>query len=468
MLNNKRQYIYSYDYKNRLVTIEKNIYKKVNNSETDEVELKEKIVQIKYDVLWRRIQKLFNNGGYRNYIYSNQHVILEENYSKKDKLKNSKEFIYSNSLDEILSMKLIENKTRKIEEEFVNKKWVTKTRKIKESYVETNTYFYQKDHLGSIIAITDETGTIVEEYVYDIFGKPYSKQIDWKITKLKKSPVGNTRMYTGREYDRGLKLYYNRARYYDPKLARFISRDPIDIADDVNLYAYVGNNSIMYTDPSWNVKNMIANWYDTFTEFTGLKSLGIGLGSSAAYWVGYATWNKNLENEGRMWVMAVKNDIYIEAAWYATLKVWSAYLKYRKAQKLIEATWKVWKETTEVVIQNQLRSYPMGMPKSQGFNIEIIKNGSKISAEGQTDILLDFVIQGNKLKTWIGHSFIAWWKNVNYAWTIKIWKNWKVSWWWNHSGHYTPKLNDTVWLELTEKLFKEKWIKLVNFKWVDF
>jgi hypothetical protein len=43
-------------------------------------------------------------------------------------------------------------------------------------------------------------------------------------------------MYTGREYDRGLKLYYNRARYYDPKLARFISRDPIDIADDVNLY----------------------------------------------------------------------------------------------------------------------------------------------------------------------------------------------------------------------------------------
>jgi hypothetical protein len=70
-------------------------------------------------------------------------------------------------------MKLVENKTTrwiaeqerapwggKIEEEYVNKKWVTKTRKIKEHYVETNTYFYQKDHLGSIIAITDETGTI--------------------------------------------------------------------------------------------------------------------------------------------------------------------------------------------------------------------------------------------------------------------------------------------------------------------
>ena len=116
-------------------------------------------------------------------------------------------------------MKLIENKTTrwiakqerapwggKIEEEYVNKKGKIKTRKIKENYLETNIYFYQKDHLGSIIAITDETGTIVEEYAvnevrkypwgvtYDIFGKPYSKDTDWKITRLKKSPVGNKNM----------------------------------------------------------------------------------------------------------------------------------------------------------------------------------------------------------------------------------------------------------------------------------
>jgi RHS repeat-associated protein len=98
---------------------------------------------------------------------------------------------------------------------------------------------------------------MVEEYAYDIFGKPYSINEEGKITKLKKSPVGNTRMYTGREYDRGLKLYYNRARYYDPKLARFISRDPIDIADDVNLYAYVGNNSVMFVDLSGKSKEFM-------------------------------------------------------------------------------------------------------------------------------------------------------------------------------------------------------------------
>jgi uncharacterized protein RhaS with RHS repeats len=47
-----------------------------------------------------------------------------------------------------------------------------------------------------------------------------------------------------------LKLYYNKARYYSPDLGRFISRDPIDISDDVNLYAYVGNNGVMFVDRS--------------------------------------------------------------------------------------------------------------------------------------------------------------------------------------------------------------------------
>jgi RHS repeat-associated protein len=73
-------------------------------------------------------------------------------------------------------------------------------------------------------------------------------------------------LYTGREYDAELKLYYNRARYYSPDLGRFISRDPIDITDDVNLYGYVGNNGVNYTDPSgmakkWLKENEGNAWY---------------------------------------------------------------------------------------------------------------------------------------------------------------------------------------------------------------
>ncbi len=77
-----------------------------------------------------------------------------------------------------------------------------------------------------------------------------------------KGKIGNTRLYTGREYDAEIQLYYNRARYYSPDLGRFINRDPIDVADDVNLYAYVGNNGVMFVDRMGLEKVLIILWID--------------------------------------------------------------------------------------------------------------------------------------------------------------------------------------------------------------
>ena len=46
-------------------------------------------------------------------------------------------------------------------------------------------------------------------------------------------------------------LYDYRARWYDPATGRFASEDPAGFdADDMNLYRYVGNNPMIYTDPS--------------------------------------------------------------------------------------------------------------------------------------------------------------------------------------------------------------------------
>jgi RHS repeat-associated protein len=44
-------------------------------------------------------------------------------------------------------------------------------------------------------------------------------------------------------------MYYYRGRHYDPRIGRFIQRDPIGMSDDVNLYRYVGNNPMNYNDP---------------------------------------------------------------------------------------------------------------------------------------------------------------------------------------------------------------------------
>ncbi len=89
------------------------------------------------------------------------------------------------------------------------------------------------DNLGSTIALTDSTGAITSNYSYEPFGK----------TTAGGASSGNPYQFTGREND-GTGLYYYRARYYNPRLQRFISQDPLDFGGvDVNLYAYTYNRS---------------------------------------------------------------------------------------------------------------------------------------------------------------------------------------------------------------------------------
>ena len=53
-----------------------------------------------------------------------------------------------------------------------------------------------------------------------------------------------------REWEGETGLYDYRARYYGPEIGRFLSADPIGFASgDTNLYAYVGNSPISFTDP---------------------------------------------------------------------------------------------------------------------------------------------------------------------------------------------------------------------------
>src|SRR5437667_2122161 len=101
----------------------------------------------------------------------------------------------------------------------------------------STTYYFSQDHLGSPTALTGTTGKLVERITYDAYG----------------NSAGSTRTrygLTGRERDSLTGLLYYRARFYDPQLGRFISEDPIGLAGGINSFAYVGNNPVLYRDPS--------------------------------------------------------------------------------------------------------------------------------------------------------------------------------------------------------------------------
>jgi len=99
------------------------------------------------------------------------------------------------------------------------------------------------DGLGSTVALRGSAGSTQTDYSYEPFGN----------TGASGTPSSNTSQYTGREND-GTGLYYYRARYYSPKLQRFISEDPIGFAGgDANLYAYVSNSPCNLTDPTGKI-----------------------------------------------------------------------------------------------------------------------------------------------------------------------------------------------------------------------
>jgi RHS repeat-associated protein len=103
-----------------------------------------------------------------------------------------------------------------------------------------NSYFYLRDGLGSITSLSNNSESVVNTYEYDAFGNVVNK------TGSVTNPYG----YTGRILDSESGLMYYRARYYDQKIGRFITADPIGLMGGINFYVYVGNNPINLVDPT--------------------------------------------------------------------------------------------------------------------------------------------------------------------------------------------------------------------------
>jgi len=116
---------------------------------------------------------------------------------------------------------------------------------------QNTTQYFHRDYLGSVVAMSDETGTVIERFAYEASGKrrfPAGSQ-DQQNTL---TGVNTKRGFTNHAHLDTLGLVHMNGRVYDPLLARFMSADPgVPHPEDLqsyNRYSYARNNPLAYVD----------------------------------------------------------------------------------------------------------------------------------------------------------------------------------------------------------------------------
>lgn len=115
-----------------------------------------------------------------------------------------------------------------------------------------DTRYMHTDHIGSIDAITDENGLVVEQNSFSAWGQRRYANWQQPINQIIASLT--TRGFTGHEMEDEIGLINMNARLYDPRLGRFLQADTIvqfpESTQGFNRYTYVNNNPLSYTDPT--------------------------------------------------------------------------------------------------------------------------------------------------------------------------------------------------------------------------
>jgi len=148
-----------------------------------------------------------------------------------------------------------------------------------QNYGKDSLLYGYSDYQGSLIALTDENGTVVEQYAYDPWGNRRNPA-DWTASDTRTSWRLN-RGYTGHEHLDAFAIINMNGRVYDPLTGIFFSPDP-QLQDpgnwmNYNRYGYGYNNPLIYTDPTgeyavWDdavaiIGGGVINWYSNGCKF---------------------------------------------------------------------------------------------------------------------------------------------------------------------------------------------------------
>jgi RHS repeat-associated protein len=222
--------IYAYDALNRLTTVSS------TGTGTPQV------AAYTDDALGRRIRKIVTNSGITGtvanitytYYYDNQQIV-EELTTDNSTLR---QFVWGQYIDELTQLKTYGS---------------TGTQPLA-----AGTYYPLQDMLYRTTATTDSSASVVEAYDYDAYGNtlmysgPGTDGLWFTNDDVATAQPACEFLFTGRQYDPETQIYFYRARYYDPRLGRFTTRDPSD-EQGLNSYEFVVCNPVRFIDSSGNI-----------------------------------------------------------------------------------------------------------------------------------------------------------------------------------------------------------------------
>ncbi len=195
---------FNYDHRNRLVSV-------VDFSAAD---VEQQRVEFSYDATGRRISKSVETAITR-FVYDGNNVLLDfvDAVGAGGNVPVlSQRYLHGPMVDQVLAQEAADGSLT----------WLL------------------ADHLGTTRDLVDETGQLRNHIMYDSFGNVVTQS----------EPTSETRyLFTGREFEADLDLYFYRARFYDSGVGTFLSEDPLGFGDGFNTRVYVKNTPSTHSDP---------------------------------------------------------------------------------------------------------------------------------------------------------------------------------------------------------------------------
>ena len=154
-----------------------------------------------------------------------------------------------------------------------------------------DTFYFEKNLQGDIIAVYNADGDKIGSYTYDAWGNCTVTVVS-ESTTLEKNVVRsyNPFRYRGYYYDTETGLYYLQSRYYNPAWGRFLNEDGyISTGTGLlgyNMYAYCNNNPVMGYDPTGYGDVCVEDFNEDNNPFNDLghpQGRGGGIDPGTAY-----------------------------------------------------------------------------------------------------------------------------------------------------------------------------------------